>query len=102
MRTSALKRGLLGLAAALCVSILAMSPAAAAQPDAAVVKQQDQVSKKTIEQMRDALPKTALAKDKQADVAVCYACHKDVKAFHVSSKHESVNCATCPPISLTT
>ena len=94
MKTSALKRGLIAFAAGLCLSVLGLSPAAA-QPDAAVVKQQEQVSKKTIEQMRNALPNAAMAKDKQADVGVCYTCHKDVKAFHVSSKHQSVNCATC-------
>ena len=32
-----------------------------------MVKQQEQVSKKTIEQMRNALPKAAMAKDKQAN-----------------------------------
>lgn len=94
MRTKKIKAGLVGVLA-ICATVLGIGVAEARQPDPAVVKQQDQLTQKTLEQVRGVLPKTAMAKDKQADVAACYACHKDVKEFHVSSKHASVNCATC-------
>ncbi|SDI64766.1 ammonia-forming cytochrome c nitrite reductase subunit c552 [Propionivibrio dicarboxylicus] len=94
MRTKKIKAGLVGVLA-ICATVLGIGVAEARQPDPAVVKQQDQVTQKTLEQVRGALPKTAMAKDKQADVAACYSCHKDIKEFHVSSKHASVNCATC-------
>ena len=94
MRTKKIKAGLVGVLA-ICATVLGIGVAEARQPDPAVVKQQDQVTQKTLEQVRGVLPKTAMAKDKQADVAACYSCHKDIKEFHVSSKHAGVNCASC-------
>ena len=64
-------------------------------PDPAVVKAQDQRTQATVEQIKAALPKTTASKTTPADVATCYACHKDIKEFHAASKHASVNCAQC-------
>ncbi len=63
MPAKAFRTGLIGFAA-MCAVVFGISPASARQPDPAVVKQQDQVAQKTIEQMRNVLPKTAMAKDK--------------------------------------
>ncbi len=83
------------VAGAAMLGALMCGGVAAKQPDPAVVKQQDEITKATIEQLRGALPKSAMAKEKPADVGVCYSCHKDIKDFHASSKHAGVNCASC-------
>ena len=67
MRTGGFKTKLFGMVL-LGAAFLGMQPALARQPDPAVVKQQDQVTQKTIDQVRNVLPKSALAKDKLADV----------------------------------
>lgn len=97
MRAISLKRGLVWLFMFCLSSLGLMSAALSKQPDAAVVKQQDQITQATIEQTRLALPKTALSKVKPVDVGTCYGCHKDIKEFHVSNKHSAVNCANCHP-----
>ena len=94
MRTGGFKTRLFGMVL-LGAAFLGIQPALARQPDPAVVKQQDQVTQKTIDQVRNVLPKSAMAKDKLADVGACYSCHKDIKEFHVSSKYAGVNCASC-------
>jgi len=77
---------------AVCAAVLfGASGALASGPDPAYSKQQDS----TVSQMKGNLAKSAEAKIKMVDVASCYGCHKDIKEFHVSSKHASVNCAYC-------
>lgn len=83
------------LIGALALSLGVSVGAFAKQPDPAVVKQQDDATKMTLEQVRGVLPKTTQAKVKPVDVAQCYTCHKDIKEFHVNSKHQSVNCVSC-------
>jgi nitrite reductase (cytochrome c-552) len=95
MSTNVIKRCTLGIAALLATGIFAFSPAQAKQPDAAVVKQQDQVTKGTVEQVKGSLPEKSQAKIKPVDVDNCYSCHKDIKEFHAGSKHSTVNCAQC-------
>lgn len=95
MGVNAFKRYVAGVGI-ICAALFGWQAAAEArQPDPAVVKQQEQISQKTIDQLRNVLPKTAMAKEKPADVGICYSCHKDVKEFHATSKHASVNCASC-------
>lgn len=81
--------------ALMAASMMVVGVALAKQPDAAVVKQQDQRTQATLDQIKLALPASVAAKTPPADVAVCYTCHKDIKAFHAASKHASVNCAQC-------
>ena len=97
MGTSRLKRGIVGIVALCAATLLGASGALAnKQPDPAVVKQQDQTTKSTIQQIKAAaMPKSAQGKIKPVDEANCYSCHKDIKEFHVGSKHATVNCAQC-------
>lgn len=92
MSASKSARSLIGALTLLCGLAL---PAMAKQPDPAVVKQQEQATKATLEQVKGSLPKTAAAKIKGVDVDNCYSCHKDIKEFHANSKHSTVNCAQC-------
>ena len=94
MGAKALTRFVAG-AGIVCAAIFGWQAAQAKQPDPAVVKQQDQITQSTIDQLRNVLPKTAAAKEKPADVGICYSCHKDIKEFHAASKHAGVNCASC-------
>ncbi|MDP1652260.1 MAG: ammonia-forming cytochrome c nitrite reductase subunit c552 [Rhodocyclaceae bacterium] len=92
MGTSRLMRGILGMVALCTAAVFGMSGALAQKkPDPAYAKQQDT----TLDQMKGNLAKSAEGKIKMVDVANCYSCHKDIKEFHVSSKHASVNCAYC-------
>lgn len=92
MGTSRLKQGVIGVVA-LCAAVLFGTSAALAQKglDPAYAKQQEA----TISQAKGNLAKSAASKVKMDDVANCYSCHKDIKEFHVSSKHATVNCAHC-------
>ncbi|MDP3038216.1 MAG: hypothetical protein Q8N07_10830, partial [Rhodocyclaceae bacterium] len=63
----------------------------AQKPDPAYAKQQDA----TLGQVKGALPASAKTKIKFVDVGNCYGCHKDIKEFHMGSKHADVNCAYC-------
>ena len=77
---------------ALCATVvLGVSMAQTKGPDPAYAKQQEA----TIGQTKGNLAKSAESKIKYVDVNNCYSCHKDIKEFHVSSKHSSVNCAYC-------
>jgi hypothetical protein len=76
-------------------SLLMASAVFAKQPDAAVVKQQEQRTQATIDQIRLAIPNPTAGKSPPTDAATCYACHKDIKEFHANSKHASVNCSQC-------
>jgi formate-dependent nitrite reductase cytochrome c552 subunit len=84
-------RTILGAAAFCVASVCGMSGALAKGPDPAYAKQQDA----TISQMKSHLAKSAEAKIKLDDVQNCYSCHKDIKEFHMGSKHAGVNCAHC-------
>lgn len=88
MRASKLLQGVVALCA---TAVLSMSGALAKGPDPAYAKQQDA----TISQMKGNLAKSAEGKVQMVDVANCYSCHKDIKEFHMGSKHASVNCAYC-------
>jgi formate-dependent nitrite reductase cytochrome c552 subunit len=76
-------------------SLLMASAVFAKQPDAAVVKQQEQRTQATIDQIGLAIPNPTAGKSPPTDAATCYACHKDIKEFHANSKHASVNCSQC-------
>lgn len=91
MGASRLMRGIVSAAALCTAAVFGMSGALAKEPDPAYAKQQDS----TISQMKGNLAKSAEAKIKYVDVANCYSCHKDIKEFHMGSKHASVNCAYC-------
>lgn len=96
MGTSRLKQGIVGIVALCAAVLLGVSGALAnKQPDAAVVKQQDQVTQTTIQQLKGALPKSVQSKVVPVNEANCYSCHKDIKEFHVGNKHSTVNCAHC-------
>ena len=88
MGASKLLRGFVAL---FTVAVLGMSGALAKGPDPAYAKQQDV----TVGLIKGNLAKSAESKIKYVDVTTCYSCHKDIKEFHVSSKHSSVNCAYC-------
>jgi len=90
MGTSNWKRAALGLAA-FCGLLWSTSGAIAKGPDAGYAKQQDA----TIGQVKGNLAKSAEGKVKLVDVNNCYSCHKDIKEFHMGSKHASVNCGYC-------
>lgn len=38
---------------------------------------------------------TAMAKDKDVKVGDCFACHDNIKDFHMKGKHKGVNCVNC-------
>jgi formate-dependent nitrite reductase cytochrome c552 subunit len=84
-------RKIAGMAMLCTAALFGMSAAQAKEVDPAYAKQQ----KETISQMKGNLAKSAEGKIKQVDVANCYSCHKDIKEFHMGSKHASVNCAYC-------
>lgn len=91
MGTSRLKRGITGIVA-LCAAVLfGASGALAKGPDPAYAKQQQE----TIGQVKGAVPSSAKTKINFVDVENCYSCHKDIKEFHLGSKHSDVNCAYC-------
>jgi len=91
MGTSRLKRGFVSIVALCAVTVFGMSGAMAQKPDPAYAKQQDA----TLGQVKGALPASAKTKIKFVDVGNCYGCHKDIKEFHMGSKHADVNCAYC-------
>ncbi len=91
MGASTMMSRLIGMAALCTATVFAMSAAQAKEVDPAYAKQQ----KETISQMKGNLAKSAEAKIKNVDVQNCYSCHKDIKEFHMGSKHASVNCAYC-------
>lgn len=92
MGASSFMRKLAGAAALCAAAVFGMSGAMAQKkPDPAYAKQQDT----TIGQVKGSLAKSAESKIKYVDVNNCYSCHKDIKEFHISSKHASVNCAYC-------
>jgi nitrite reductase (cytochrome c-552) len=91
MGASRFMRGIVSAAALCTAAVFGMSGAQAKGPDPAYAKQQDS----TIGQMKGNLAKSAEAKIKLVDVQNCYSCHKDIKEFHMGSKHASVNCAYC-------
>ena len=91
MGASRFMRTILGAAAFCVASVCGMSGALAKGPDPAYAKQQDA----TISQMKSHLAKSSEAKIKLDDVQNCYSCHKDIKEFHMGSKHAGVNCAHC-------
>lgn len=95
MKTSLGQKRLTAWLAMAAAALMWVGGVSAKQPDPAVVKQQEQRAQATIAQLRGALPKSTAAKAAPTDVATCYACHKDIKAFHDGSKHAGVNCATC-------
>ena len=80
-----------GLVAACATAILGVAMAQSKGPDPAYAKQQDA----TLQQMKGNLAKSAESKIKFVDVNNCYSCHKDIKEFHLNSKHANVNCAYC-------
>lgn len=90
MKTSNWKRAALSMAA-FCGLCWGASGAMAKGPEAGYAKQQDA----TISQMKGNLAKSAEGKVKLVDVNNCYSCHKDIKEFHMGSKHASVNCGYC-------
>ena len=95
MSVGKLMRGILGVAAFSAAVLCGSSSTLAKAPDPAVVKQQEQATKATTNQVKGSLLPSAEAKIKAVDVANCYSCHKDIKEFHVASKHSTVNCAHC-------
>ncbi|HRK38531.1 MAG TPA: ammonia-forming cytochrome c nitrite reductase subunit c552 [Burkholderiaceae bacterium] len=92
MSTSKLLRRL-AAAATICATALFGSSAVAQAkgPDPAYAKQQES----TISQIKGNVAKSAEGKVQLVDVANCYSCHKDIKEFHMGSKHASVNCGYC-------
>ena len=85
------KKWLRGLVALCVTAVLGVAMAQTKGPDPAYAKQQDA----TLQQMKGNLAKSAESKIKFVDVTTCYSCHKDIKEFHLNSKHSNVNCAYC-------
>ena len=85
------KKWLRGLVALCATAVLGVAMAQTKGPDPAYAKQQDA----TLQQMKGNLAKSAESKIKFVDVNNCYSCHKDIKEFHLNSKHSNVNCAYC-------
>lgn len=84
-------RRIVGMASLCLASVFGLGSVQAKEVDPAYAKQQDA----TISQMKGKLAKSAEGKVKNVDVNNCYSCHKDIKEFHQSNKHASVNCAYC-------
>lgn len=89
-----LKQWVVGAAMVLAGAVLGATGALAADPE--VVKQQEAITKATVEQAQKALPaKLVKSKAPVVDEAGCYSCHKDIQAFHQKNKHATVNCSSC-------
>ena len=91
MGASGFMRKLAGTTALCAAAVFGMSGALAKGVDPGYAKQQDA----TIGQVKGALPASTKTKIQFVDVENCYSCHKDIKEFHMGSKHADVNCAYC-------
>jgi len=85
-------RKIAGTAALCAAAVFGMSGAMAqSKLDPAYAKQQEA----TASQAKGAILGSSKTKINFVDVNNCYSCHKDIKEFHMGSKHSDVNCAYC-------
>jgi len=92
MGASSFMRKIAGTAALCAAAVFGMSGAMAqSKLDPAYAKQQEA----TASQAKGAILGSSKTKINFVDVNNCYSCHKDIKEFHMGSKHSDVNCAYC-------